>query len=361
MNFFKINPVIKVLIAITIIWLGGSIMMTMLEETTEFNNLGNALWWTIVTMTTVGYGDMTPNTIFGRVLAVIIMLSGISLIAIITGTISSIFTSRRIMEDRGLEKITSNNHTILCGWNKNAHNIIENLTNEHKNIDIVLINQESEQEINNLLSKNIKYVKGDYALDTVLNNANILEAKNVIIITDDKSYTDDKTIIAALTMKNMNAKIKIIAHLSDENKKSYLKRANIDTIILKNDYEKHMISLQISNPGIPETIHTLMDVKKNNSLKSISIPTSFIGKEYSKLKAFLFKENNYLCIGIYLENDKLGFTDFLSSDSSGLDAFIEKKLEKSGHALDGNQKTSISLNPADNYIIKKNEGAIIIS
>ena len=127
MNLLKINSIAKVVITIISVWILGSFIITLIENQEQFNHIGNALWWTIVTMTTVGYGDMTPTTGLGRFFAIIIMLSGISLIAIVTGTISSIFTSKRIMEDRGLEKINLSGHIVLCGWNTNAQNIISNL------------------------------------------------------------------------------------------------------------------------------------------------------------------------------------------------------------------------------------------
>ena len=155
MKFFKINPIIKVLIILIFIWISGSLIISLVEsENPEgFNNVGNSLWWTIVTMTTVGYGDMAPQTFAGRIFAIIIMLTGISLIAMITGTISSIFTSKRIMEDRGLEKINLSGHIVLCGWNTNAQNIISNLVEHNKNLNFVLINEELESEMNSVLSK----------------------------------------------------------------------------------------------------------------------------------------------------------------------------------------------------------------
>ena len=217
MNLPKINAIAKVIITIISVWIFGSFIITLIEKQEQFNHIGNALWWTIVTMTTVGYGDMTPTTGLGRFFAIIIMLSGIALIAIVTGTISSIFTSKRIMEDRGLEKITLNNHIVICGWNKNAINIIENLINNNKTLNFVLINEEPENNMNSILSKfeQVKYVKGDYALDSILLNASIKNADHAIILSNSEKYNDDKTIIASLTMKNLNKKIRIIADLFD--------------------------------------------------------------------------------------------------------------------------------------------------
>ncbi len=58
----------------------------------EFTTYGDAFWWAIVTMTTVGYGDLAPVTPFGRVVASLLMLTGIGLIGVITGAYASLFT-----------------------------------------------------------------------------------------------------------------------------------------------------------------------------------------------------------------------------------------------------------------------------
>ena len=54
MKFLKTNPIAAVLFILIFIWLGGSFIIAFIEKD-NFNNIGTALWWTIVTMTTVGY------------------------------------------------------------------------------------------------------------------------------------------------------------------------------------------------------------------------------------------------------------------------------------------------------------------
>lgn len=56
----------------------------------------DALWWCIVTVTTVGYGDLVPKTGFGRVIASLVMISGIGFLGVFTGTISTYFLNRRL-------------------------------------------------------------------------------------------------------------------------------------------------------------------------------------------------------------------------------------------------------------------------
>ena len=104
-------------------------------------------------MTTVGYGDMAPETLSGRLVAILIMLSGIILVALVTGTISSIFTTKRIMEGKGLEKISKENHILICGWSSNIANLINGFLNSSKDSNIVLINDEMQDKIDTIKQK----------------------------------------------------------------------------------------------------------------------------------------------------------------------------------------------------------------
>ncbi|WMT40913.1 ion channel [Paenibacillus sp. D2_2] len=58
----------------------------------DIHTYEDALWWAIVTMTTVGYGDISPVTTVGRIIASVLMLSGIGVIGVVTGTVAAIFT-----------------------------------------------------------------------------------------------------------------------------------------------------------------------------------------------------------------------------------------------------------------------------
>ncbi|MEW2415243.1 potassium channel family protein [Streptomyces sp. NPDC046866] len=65
----------------------------------NIKNLGDAVWWSFTTMTTVGYGDHSPTTGLGRVLAVGLMLSGIALLGVVTANIAAWFISRFERDD----------------------------------------------------------------------------------------------------------------------------------------------------------------------------------------------------------------------------------------------------------------------
>jgi voltage-gated potassium channel len=85
-----VNVIASVTIAITF---GSAILMT-LADRKNYPSLGSGLWWAIQTVTTVGYGDVTPVTVSGRLVAALVMLVGIGFLTVITAAITSTFVSR---------------------------------------------------------------------------------------------------------------------------------------------------------------------------------------------------------------------------------------------------------------------------
>lgn len=69
------------------------------DPASPINNFGDALWWSISTITSVGYGDLAPVTLAGRLIAVLLMLGGISLIGVITATVASWIVQRVTEEE----------------------------------------------------------------------------------------------------------------------------------------------------------------------------------------------------------------------------------------------------------------------
>jgi voltage-gated potassium channel Kch len=80
-------------VAITLVLIAG--VVARLVEPETFTSLGLAYWWAIVTVTTVGYGDIVPEDPAGRVVGALLMLTGLSLIPTLTSMIVSVLISKR--------------------------------------------------------------------------------------------------------------------------------------------------------------------------------------------------------------------------------------------------------------------------
>jgi voltage-gated potassium channel len=90
----KHHSLFRVLIAAVATLVLGAWLVLLFEENAKGSNIHNypdALWWAIVTVTTVGYGDRFPVSEGGRIVAVVLMLVGIGLIGVLTATVASVF------------------------------------------------------------------------------------------------------------------------------------------------------------------------------------------------------------------------------------------------------------------------------
>lgn len=97
-----ISGVLKTNGLIYLLFVNGALILasSLIIMNAEGMTFQDALWWSIVTCTTVGYGDLSPSTVYGRITAVVLMIFGIGLIGMLTGSITTYFTSRHEEAER---------------------------------------------------------------------------------------------------------------------------------------------------------------------------------------------------------------------------------------------------------------------
>jgi len=102
-----------------LVFMGGlGFFLTEESEGGALHRFGEGLWWAVVTITTVGYGDVTPKSAWGRVVGVAVMIGGLLSFSLVTATVASIFIERKFRRERGLETIKETNHILLLGWHR---------------------------------------------------------------------------------------------------------------------------------------------------------------------------------------------------------------------------------------------------
>lgn len=366
------DPLLKALVAIVVVAFLAAAGVTIAEKYTDtpFSTFSNGLWWAIVTMTTVGYGDMAPVTGIGRMVAVIVMLSGVALVSVFTAAISSRVITNRIKEGRGLSKVNSKNHIAILGWNATGEDILQSITEAAIRDDrsVVLVNEHRPEEIETTINKYqqiyIKFVYGDPTNEEILKRANVQFAFSAIIIPDDAAShsqrPDERTILATLSVKSLNPKIKVVAHIKDECNEPHLRKANADNIVVDSRYSGYLLSAYVTEPGIPEAIDVLLSIHKGTRIARHPVPDQFVGKTFKELSLHLMEYEDLIVLGFVRESAGFTLNDILSDDYSSIDAFIKNKLEAAGLGLDKKAKLSVQLKPPKDYIIADKDVAIIL-
>ncbi|MEL1228454.1 MAG: ion channel [Candidatus Neomarinimicrobiota bacterium] len=363
------NSFFQVGIGLFITMIFGGIVLQWLESG-DISKGDNPFWWAIVTMTTVGYGDFSPETPEGRVFAVFIMFAGITLVSLLTASISSIFVAQKIREGKGLEKLNISDHIVLCGWNSNTGNLMNSIQklNHEKHLDLVLVNELSEEEVNQIKSRftklNILFVSGDYTQEETLLKASVTTSNTVIIIpnniNNEDGLHDEKTIFATLTIKSIDSSIRVVAYLLERENLTHIKRAEADEVVISDDFSLNILASHVVDPGVPQLSNHLVNADSSSRFVRKQIPSNFVGKEYGDLFDYFRGENGSLLVGLYYEDEHLGIGSILSSDSSSLDKFIEQKLKEGGISLQEQSKVHVNVNPKTDYIIKDGEKALLI-
>ncbi|MEE9464113.1 MAG: ion channel [Candidatus Neomarinimicrobiota bacterium] len=365
------NPLLRIFAYILVAAMFGGLGVLLLESRVgeaQIRSIPEALWWAIVTMTTVGYGDYTPSGGSSRVLAVLIMFIGISLTSFLTGTIASVIVSRRLRANKGLLPIKVKDHIIICGW----HHKIESLLNaffavKDDETQFVLINEEAEDRMQALKNHygytRIKYIRGEFTRENILKQSGLENAQAVIIMPTELptgGTSDEKTILATLTIKNMVRDMKVIAYVNEQASISHLRRAQVDSVVLADNFASFMVVAHIMQPGIPQTANELLDSHSPHHFQREEIEAGFIGRTFSELSTHYRKTHGWITVGLFTEQEQADFSSFLSSDVSQLDAFIERKLREAGRGIGEGQSISVVVNPPDDHVIQDGEGAVVI-
>ncbi len=141
---------------------------------------------------------------------------------------------------------------------------------------------------------------------------------------------------------------------------THIRRANVDEVVLSDDFGAYMLASHVMDPGIPQTTKGLLNASSDERLRRVDIPSQFVGRSFDDLFEYFRSTNGWILVGMYSEEENLGIGEVLSADSSALDAFIERKLNEGGISLQEESKVTTVINPKNNFLIEEGQRAIVI-
>ena len=333
----------------------------------------DTLWWALVTITTVGYGDVVPHSTLGRVVGLILMVSGVVLVSLFTATIASIFVERKIKEGEGLESLKEKNQIVICGWNQNGEKVIEGMLIHDKNSSypIVLVSELDKDAVDSIQYKyrerDIHFIRGNFVKEDVLARANIIRAKAVIMLADishghSLEKADERTIFGAMAIKSMAPKVRICAELINQENKEYLLRANVDEIVIRGESNGSLLASASIEPGFLSMIKSLINNEDDNKLWGVEIPSKYVERPCRELSQYFKERWQGLLIALLRERKGIQLEDILSHDVTAIDEFIKRKFEESGKEFFGRtEKIDIIINPPDDFLIEAHDRAVVIA
>jgi voltage-gated potassium channel len=239
-KLMKITLLEAAILTILLIFI-SSITMRLVEPET-FPRMIDAVWWTMTTLVTVGYGDYFPKSDLGRIFTMILLYTvGIGGMGVIIGKVFEGLSMYRKLKEEGRLTYSGKDHYILIGASKEKlENVVEEIFNSGYKGNVVIIDHANHCPIEH---SRVHFISGNPAEEEVLMKASILEAKSVAIFSDDQQeyaeYADGKTLLTASRVEHISKKyeksIYTIVEIKKDKHIALFEHAKVDEFILSND------------------------------------------------------------------------------------------------------------------------------
>ncbi len=282
-----------VLVAFTILVSGISIYV--FEERTNPNitTLYDAFYWALVTISTVGYGDIAPTTHEGRAITMIIILVGVGLISFSTSIIVSAFSEKltEIRENRIIHSARKlESYYIICGFTNMARLLAKRLKRE--GVDFLIIDYDIEA-VNKALSLGYLAICEDATQSEAFKQINFNNVKAVMVLTN----SDMHNIYICLNVRSFSKECFIISRAVDYNSHKKLKLAGANYIISPYVTAGFFAAKVINEPIAIEAINDILIARKNALCEQVEvIRGSFL--DGIKIKDVNFDKFKLILLGI---------------------------------------------------------------
>jgi len=240
------------------------------------NSLADGMWWSIVTITTVGYGDITPSaTVLGRLVAGLLMVVGMFTLALFAGVVGNTLLHAVLsFREEQFRMSTLNNHVIVCGYESGARMFLDTLSREVEPETEVVIFAPGERPMD--IPPLYTWVSGEPTKESELDKIRLTHARTVVILGSRKvspQHADATTILTAFTMRaylRHNAErvrkelVYIVAEILDEENVEHAMTAGVDEPIESTRVGFSLLAHASMVPGTARIMGQLAVMEDNN-------------------------------------------------------------------------------------------------
>ena len=240
-------------------------------------SLIDSLYMTVITLSTVGYGEVHKLDDLAKLWSILLIIFGVTGIGALLRTINEEFIQSKLFWNKKMIKNISKlkNHYIICGYGRMGAVIARELDDKNQKF---LIIENNEQKVEIIRSKGMLCINGDATSDEILQNAQIDKAAGVAVVLD----TDQENLFVTMTIKTSNPDIFLLSRCAKEYNESKLLRAGANKVINPYKAGGHRMAEMLSKPQVEDSISVVSPkhADLNLTLDEISLKNC---KEYDNV------------------------------------------------------------------------------
>lgn len=264
---------------------------------------GNFFYWLLVTASTVGYGDFSPQTAGGKwIVALFVIPVGLSLFAVLVGNLATYFAFQWRKGVKGLKQMHVENHILIIGWNgARTLRLVKLMLREqmYQNTPAPIVLCVTD-DIENPFPEEVGFVKASsFTDDADMQRAKVDSAKCIILDNEQ----DDTTLATALYCHSKNPQAHTIAYFKDEGLAPLLKQ-HCPNIECTPSVAVEMIAKSATDPGSSLLHRQLLDVDEGMTQYSVGYPQSQSTKQFAEFFTVFKQRYESTLIGVALPSEE---------------------------------------------------------
>ena len=245
----------------------------------------DSLYFTIPTVTTLGYGDIVPVTERARMVDAFIITPVRMMVWVLFIGTAYQFVIQRFWEEYRMNRLLKKlkGHVIIAGYGTTGAATVNEMVLKGYDEDRLIVIEKKEDNVKEAAEAGATGILGDSTNEEVLNRAGIHGAAVIIITTPH----DDTNVLIALTAKDLNPRIKIISRVRQHENIKQLKRAGAEVIISPSLTSGNLMAVAVSNSNSVELIGELLTTSRGANVHQRKVGESEIGKSPKSLKGIV--------------------------------------------------------------------------
>ena len=244
----------------------------------------DALYMTIITLGSVGYGEVHPLSMPGRAFTIGLIIVGLGIVAYGLSTITALWVEGDLShhwEKRRMERQIANltNHVVVCGGGETGRHIIRELLAART--PFVCIEQDTEHsETLGRLGPDVLYIIGDATETDVLRQAQIERAQGLIL----SMPADKDNLFAVLTARELNPRLRIVSRVSGESARARLLKAGADAVVSNKSIGALRLASEMLRPHVVSVLDAMLREPSGVRVQEIAVGSGAAGRSLAGLQ-----------------------------------------------------------------------------